>query len=193
MGFFSWKTADTQETIVHEATGVQMRPVYLLQPNGKEPICEESYGGYGVFGEISANTWLAENNLSKQTIANLKGRGLSLEEMGILISNSSKYYVDTRDDCCYIYGYTKGILEPSGLLSFVDDNGDPANYGSIYTGVVINDLIKKGIWKERSCSKLFCIGGKIAYPLKFSYDKNAVYEDLLGSRDCENQGYIDED
>ena len=64
MGFFSWKTADTNESIAnreapHPNAG---RTVYLLQPNGAPPIQEDDYVGYGVFGGVDAFAWLAEMN-----------------------------------------------------------------------------------------------------------------------------------
>ena len=63
MGFFSWKTADTNESILNrfacEDHGIPVKTVYLLQPNGLPPIEETSYEGYGVFGEIDAYSWLA--------------------------------------------------------------------------------------------------------------------------------------
>ena len=50
MGFFSWNTADTNESIAnreapHPNAG---RTSYLLQPNGAPPIQEDDYVGYGV-------------------------------------------------------------------------------------------------------------------------------------------------
>ena len=67
MGFFSWKTADTNETIwnryaIEVNPAHQCKPVYLLQPNGMAPILEPSYEGYGDFGGIDALEWLAEMN-----------------------------------------------------------------------------------------------------------------------------------
>lgn len=49
MGFFSWQTADTKESIMNHYSG-QCKTVYLLQPGGAEPIEETAYDGYGVFG-----------------------------------------------------------------------------------------------------------------------------------------------
>ncbi len=64
MGFFSWKTADTNESIanIHSDHPNAGRTVYLLQPGGKEPIEETAYNGYGDFGPADAYAWLAEMN-----------------------------------------------------------------------------------------------------------------------------------
>ena len=64
MGFFSWKTADTNESIanIHSNHPNAGRTVYLLQPGGKEPVEETAYNGYGDFGDVDAFAWLAEMN-----------------------------------------------------------------------------------------------------------------------------------
>ena len=64
MGFFSWNTADTNESIanIHSGHPNADRTVYLLQPDGKAPIEETAYNGYGVFGDVDAYAWLAEIN-----------------------------------------------------------------------------------------------------------------------------------
>lgn len=62
MGFFSWKTADTKESIANVHAQPNQRPVYLLQPKGCEPIKCSVYDGYGVFGGIDAYEWLATMN-----------------------------------------------------------------------------------------------------------------------------------
>lgn len=115
MGFFSWKTADTGESIANVHAGHQnsWKTVYLLQPDGKPPIAAEGgYLGYGDFGDVDAYEWLADAN------------------------NIPATHADRRLDG--IYG-RKGALE---------------------------------------------------FPLKFSFDKDAVYEDLPASDDCEHQGYF---
>jgi hypothetical protein len=51
MGFFSWKTADTDESIANVHTG-NHKTVFLLQPDGAEPIEDRAYDGYGRFGGV---------------------------------------------------------------------------------------------------------------------------------------------
>lgn len=63
MGFFSWKTADTDETIWNAHSNHGAQTVYLLQPDGQPPLREDSYDGYGVFGGVDAYAWLARQNL----------------------------------------------------------------------------------------------------------------------------------
>lgn len=57
MGFFSWKTSDTEESIWNSFT-TKCRPVYLYCPNG-EIIEEKEYEGYVVFGGLDAYGLLA--------------------------------------------------------------------------------------------------------------------------------------
>lgn len=124
MGFISWQTADTKESIANIYTG-QCKPVYLLQPNGKPPIYEPEYKGYGVFGEKDAYVWLAENNLPQNVLCDFSEE--ALWDMGIDL-------------------YFDGHCE---------------------------DIIKE-----------------VKYPLKFSFDKNAVYENLPASESCPYQGFF---
>ncbi len=63
MGFFSWKTADTGESIANShSPRCKQRAVFLLQPDGEPPVEESWYAGYGMFGEVDAYEWLAERN-----------------------------------------------------------------------------------------------------------------------------------
>lgn len=61
MGFFSWKTADTKQTIWNVYTQ-KHKPVYLLFPEGRPSIKEPAYEGYGDFGGKDAYQILAEEN-----------------------------------------------------------------------------------------------------------------------------------
>ena len=48
MGFFSWLTSDTKESIVSRyADHYRQQDVYLLQPGKKKNIKESRYEGYG--------------------------------------------------------------------------------------------------------------------------------------------------
>jgi hypothetical protein len=125
MGFFSWKTADTDETIANIFSGHENaeRTVYLLQPNGEPSICEDEYEGYGVFGGVDVFEWLAEHNLEPEEVASLKQQGGE-------------------------------VLRDAGIdLAFKPTR--PVNF-----------------------------------PLKFSFNEDAVYEECDASVDCPDQGYF---
>jgi hypothetical protein len=61
MGFFSWKTQDTNKSItnVHSETG--SFPVYMHDNNGNVYL-EMEYNGYGVFGGVDYYVLLAQMN-----------------------------------------------------------------------------------------------------------------------------------
>lgn len=124
MGFFSFLTADTNESIanVHSGHPNSKRPVYMLQPKGKEPIECTHYDGHGVFAGVDAYAWLAKMN----------------------IENTAD--LDLYDDC--------------------------------------DELREWGI------ALAFHTPKRIKYPLKFSYSKNAVYEQLPKSEKCPYQGFF---
>jgi hypothetical protein len=65
MGFFSWKTQDTRESIFNvfaeEDWGARRFPVVMTDNAGKQWI-EEQYEGYGVFGGKDFFELLAEMN-----------------------------------------------------------------------------------------------------------------------------------
>jgi hypothetical protein len=181
MGYFSWKTADTNKSI---RCG-ENKKVYLLQPNGKEPIEEEFYEGYGFFGEVDAYEWLARNNLTKELlekanniIKNLNiSKGISCEIRDIGIYLDDYYYIDKQTKKQYCFNEL--MAELFGLEKF-------ENYSAIIRdNKTVNELIANKEFKKVCFSKL--ING-IKYPLKFSYNKNAKYEDLKPSKICEKQG-----
>jgi len=61
MGFSSFLTSDTEESILNVYTGLSRR-VYMLQPNGLEHIVEEAYQGYMTFGGIDVFKWIVKIN-----------------------------------------------------------------------------------------------------------------------------------
>jgi hypothetical protein len=61
MGFFSWKTSDTQETIWNIYSGKKTIGVYLIDDRGNKWF-EDKYDGYGFFGGKDFYELLAEMN-----------------------------------------------------------------------------------------------------------------------------------
>jgi len=93
MGFFSWKTADTKKSInnIHSRRP-HKRTVYMLQPNGGDPIAENDYDGYGIFNGIDAYAWLARMNLAvKGTDDEIRGDGIGLHYSGKPIKYPLKF------------------------------------------------------------------------------------------------------
>jgi hypothetical protein len=115
MGFFSWKTSDTQKTIWNKYSG-KCKPVYLLMPDGNH-IYEPAYEGYGVFGGIDVFVLLAEKNGLTGDFETLRSAGIKL----------------------------------------MHENISP-----------------------------------LSFEIKFSFKKNAVYQDLKQAKHCPTQGYFGE-
>jgi hypothetical protein len=119
MGFFSWKTADTDESIMNRFTD-ECRPVYMLMPKEHGPhVFEPAYEGYGKFGGVDAYAWLARMNAPEEATSDVdKNRGIGLH----------LFFSEARSS--------------------------------------------------------------IKYPIKFSFNKDAVYEELPASGDCPLQGFF---
>ena len=169
MGQFSFLTGDTKESILVS----EPRKVYLLQPNKEASIEEDFYGGYGDFGAVDAYEWLATRNVKPEIIERAKKIGIPLRDLGITINTN--YYIDTRTGIKYSNCYNELFPE---LKKF--------NYTDEFDGETVNGLIFEDVWEKVSFEKLL---GEIKFPLKFSFDKDAVYEELEGSKDCPNQGW----
>lgn len=175
MGFFSWKTADTKKSIWNIYSGRKVRTTYLLQPGGKEPIEEQAYEGYGDFGGVDAFVWLARNNIPEENLA-----GKSEDEIrsaGIMLE--SGYYVYTVDGTKHqIFHRGCDIIDPE-IKNHPYTYEQPLEY---FGGKTANELVAEGL--------LVRVEFDIKFPLKFSFSKTAVYEDLPASEDCPNQGYF---
>lgn len=182
MGFFSWTTADKQESIanIHSNHPNKSRTVYLLQPEGAQPIAEAQYDGYGVFGGIDAYEWLANNNFSEKMIQKAIDNNIDVRNLGIT-ALFGKYFTDRNDGEKFFFSYDDhNIFED--LTPFV---GDYATIQPKY-GKTPNELIKEGVWVECDFSEFLYI----TKPLKFSHDKFAKYEDFPKSEICPKQGFF---
>lgn len=183
MGFFSWLTADTNESIANiHSSRYEGKTVYLLQPDGQPPIEEKAYQGYGDFGGIDAYAWLATRNLPSSLTEKLNDEQLRLSGIALELG---KYYEDKDTGKKYVYAKYFAIEQ----LLDEDIKAFAGHYETIEPdyGKTPNRLIESGQWIKKGTADL--IGG-IQHPLKFSYDKDAVYEKLPASEDCPAQGYF---
>lgn len=191
MGFFSWRTADTKLPIANNSYNDGMcRPVFLLQPGGKEPIMERSYSGYGRFGGIDAYEWLAVSNLTKEQISEVTGKSFDdvspndLREIGIQLESGS-YLEDPITELKFT------VFHESGLLNLIDKSFKhfDGNYSTpipLFGNKSANELRDSGRVVSRKYSEL----GLVKHPLKFSFDSNAKYEDLPASKIDPSQGHF---
>lgn len=177
MGFFSWLTADTGESIANCYSVRLVRPVYLLQPYGKAPIEEPAYDGYGNFGEVNALDWLARANLADDQLAKMtKGQ---IRTAGIALDVGHLYRdVESKKLFSIFHGY--GFLI-DGVIDF------PGRFDEIIPGYGRPlQLINSGRFVAIPVREFF----PAFKPLKFSFNPKAVYEDLPASEQCPHQGYF---
>lgn len=78
MGFFSWKTQDTDRSIANNYSNRKTFTVVMIDNKGNKWI-EQDYEGYGVFGGKDYYELLAEMNGITDTDADrLRGKGIDL-------------------------------------------------------------------------------------------------------------------
>ncbi len=168
MGFFSWKTADTEESIANVHTG-RAKPVYLIQPNGEPPISEAAYAGYGMFGGVDAYSWLADKNFGDPKLVDLA----IMAECGRYHSDENNIYL------CRMKiseeAFRRAVTTDKPVVMFTNFMSEMPN------GLTPSELIGSGAWQENRLS--------LKFPLKFSFNPEARYEDLPASKLCPHQGF----
>lgn len=191
MGQFSWKTADTNESIYNTASGRE-RTVFMLTPDNK-PIREDGYEGYGVFGGIDAFVLLAQMNAD---FLKLREKGIvvdldddadesnpdfeKLRRIGISLDCGD--FLEHRDSPEVLHVFEDG-------RDILDGEFFSGNYSEIIPkyGKSANEMIKSGELIPRQFNEV------ITFPLKFSFDEHADYHSLPASVNCPNQGFFEPD
>ncbi len=190
MGFFSWLTADSGESIanIHSRHPNAGRTVHLLQPGGRAPIAQPGYEGYGVFGGVDAFEWLARTNLQHAGVGSAFTAD-ELRQLGVAI------------DCGRLYEDKRGILwqcrlHRASLLEHLAAVGERladvryfANYDepiTIDSRSTPNHYLESGQWRVRALRDLI----PDVRLLKFSFDEHAQYDALSPSPECPAQGYF---
>ena len=74
MGFFSWKTSDTNKSILNRHCPHGPTPVFMILPDGRA-IGDEYYDGYGVFGDHDFYVEVARFNMDPKEFAKLDENG----------------------------------------------------------------------------------------------------------------------
>jgi hypothetical protein len=180
MGFFSKKRAEDGKSIPVMASGLPQKVHYMLQPNGEPSIPCGAYEGYGNWSGIDWHVWMTEMN---GPALGLKTNEMSFEQrrMAGIAMNVGDVFKDTDTGQIWWIGKDHGLAKP-------EHNVFPGNYGAAITGYndqTPNDLVSSGKWQSVPVKEVL----EIPYPIKISAHKDAVYEDLPASGDCEYQGY----
>ena len=176
MGFSSWLTSDTEESIQNKYSP-KVRPVYLLQPEGNH-ILEESYNGYGDFGEVNAFIWLAKKNADVVGIKNHEYLSdIELLQLGVDMNYGMVCRDNETGDIWHIHQHNE-LLIPGKYFHGPWAETVPD------LGLSLSDLVKSGQFEIVDIKKI----KKLQYPLKFSFDENQKYEDLPEAKICPHQG-----
>ena len=106
MGFFSWKTQDTDKSISNSSSSRDTFVVRMTDNEGNSWV-EDQYEGYGEFGGMDYYELLAKMNGLKDRD---DGISLALNEEGIkfLAPNLNEYeceWTDTEPECCDDQGF----------------------------------------------------------------------------------------
>ncbi len=84
MGFFSWKTSDTNRSITNVHSSKGAFKVIMLMPNGDKCI-ETAYEGYGIFGGIDFYDAVYELNKDNPKFEHIMSQGWENRFKGIMM------------------------------------------------------------------------------------------------------------
>jgi hypothetical protein len=106
MGFFSWKTQDTNRSIANHHSGKSTFDVFMIDNKGNK-WKESNYDGYGEFGGKDFHELLAEmNGLESDRMA-----GINLQFSGQpfispnLVENPNEVWIDEMPKMCECQGF----------------------------------------------------------------------------------------
>jgi len=213
MGFFSWKTADTKESIGNtSSTNSHSKKhgyIYLLQPNAPA-ICEVSYEGYGVFAGVHAYCWLGSKNITEPQFmrlideafnnrikSDIKAITEQLNYEGMFsIPDEGRDFLETKKaQCENLLFYSLGeISELKKGLYLLLETGDFSEKSY--------ELLQKDMKKPIDIGYAFLFEllrnwgvqmeseKGLLFPVKLSFNKQAKYADFPASEWCDVQGYF---
>lgn len=114
MGFFSWKTQDTNRSISNVYADKTVIPVYMCDDNGNQ-WHEPRYEGYGVFGGKDFYELLAEMN----SLGSDRFKGITLAFSGKSFKSPNLYeeplvgYRNSAPHNCEFQGYFYPLYQQS--------------------------------------------------------------------------------
>lgn len=151
--------------------------MYLLQPGGQPPIPEYGYEGYGHFGDIDAHLWLARKNVPNADALNRD----TLVSLGIGL-DVGRAFIDTETDTIWSVFHDHRLLIGGKFFA------GTFNEVIAELGMSGNEAMKQRRLYQVPVKQL----AMLRYPLKFSFNPNAVYESLPAAKICETQGFFEE-
>lgn len=177
MGFFSWQTGDTKESIANVHTWKHRKEgVYLLLPDGTK-IHEPEYQGAGVFGGVNAYAQLGRQN------AEHLGLNLSNDDeahsLGVSLDVGQVFIHAQTNEIWHIF-HTGAHSLLGGRIAKVRFNEHVEELGMTPTQA-IRDKILRGVSVASLIDHL---------PLKFSFNPEAEYNLIGASERCPYQGFF---
>jgi len=163
----NWLTADKKKSIKSSS-----KPVYLIQPDGREPIGEANYMEDAFFGGYDLFSWLSIMNLD----VNLSelGRALSNGEMLNLSSNKNIFlYCETQYGNDTIRALKEHLPKDAEIYGY--DHDDYIELDGVTKRV--SQFLKNDVLIPVPMNKYL----PYDYPLKFSHNPKAIYEKLPAS------------
>lgn len=140
MGFFSWKTQDTDKSIANKYSNKPTFKVYLSDDKGNK-WQEDDYDGYGVFGGKDFYVLLAEMNGIKGNKEDKRQKGIDLAFSGkpYLSPNLSEFkdwdWRNEEPENCEYQGYFYDEDEyDEEEEEYEDDDGEDYGLGGILGG-----------------------------------------------------------
>lgn len=180
--FKSWLTADTRESIpnVHYRPRHKnkRKPVFLLQPNGQPPIEEKTYCGHGKFGSVDAYEWLLHKNISLvvRNWSKMSENDRVFARVGL---RSASVCRDTETGVIWHICHD--------FREILDGNYFPNRWNDVIPEYGDNPLNLIDAGKFDPIGIRYLVDYPL--PLKFSFDRNAIYEALPASEVCPLHGY----
>jgi hypothetical protein len=172
MGFFSWETADTKESIPapqshHPLSG--KRDVFLLKPGGGY-ILGGDYDGYG---RIDGKEIYEE--FGKRNFSNIPAGDKEAIVSAAISLDCDRLFKDTTTGT--LYSTSQHLANEFGAEKMPFMWEEPW-----LDGKTNNQLVEEGRFVVEPV--------ELKFHIKLSFDKNANYDDLPPSRSCPDQGFF---
>ncbi len=107
MGFFSWKTQDTNRSICNNTSGRNTFVVFMIDDKGNYWV-EDNYNGYGDFGGKDFYELIAEMNgldSDRELGINLAFSGNPYKSPNLIERKSGWTYTEKEPDGCDYQGF----------------------------------------------------------------------------------------
>ena len=129
MGFFSWKTSDTNRSISNVYSSRGTFKVTMLMPNG-DKFTEDAYEGYGIFGGVDFYDAVYELNKDNPKFEHITSKDWENRSKGIYMLS---YNEPNRE-----FAISPRLVEDDSLnWSDVDDSETCQTQGYFYSSINI--------------------------------------------------------